>query len=519
MREKREEWDGDPQMERQIITGMIMSPQILREVQRIYREGSLVLPYAATVARWCLDYFEEFKEAPQSHIQDIYRRHKDSFPDESKAALIEEFLCSISSEFVKAKQTNEDYMLKGTEEYFRSRAIYRLEFDLKRKRIAGKIEEAESLISGFTRVARPITTGVDPFRDMEYVADAFNIDNKERMFALPGDLGRMIGPFHRGWFGMIVGSTGRGKTWWLMEIAMRALHKGYNVAFVSMEMTEKQMIRRFYHWIMARPSKRWAGDILLPRLDCVFNQDGSCSHRWRSSRVPLLVGKRKEMPSFSNAQRAGYIVCIRCRAREGYEADYKPAVWYAMQTFEPIDLDEGMRKAGQLSKYLWRGAKLKLLTFPAKTLSIRDLRVMMANWENYEGWNADLVITDYADKMASDEKREKERRHVLEDISSSHKGLALEKNALVFSASQSNTSRDEERDVGSGDFAEAISKKNEIDVGCSLNQLDEEKRRGIMRVKNMKQRHDDFSLSETCMVLQQLKIGKPYITSCLLNRK
>ena len=56
-------------------------------------------------------------------------------------------------------------------------------------------------------------------------------------------------------------------------------------------------------------------------------------------------------------------------------------------------------------------------------------------------------------------------------------------------------------------------KLGEIDIGFSINQTPEEKKQGYYRCGILKQRHDDYSLMDEVMVLSQLKIGRPYISS------
>jgi len=94
-----------------------------------------------------------------------------------------------------------------------------------------------------------------------------------------------------------------------------------------------------------------------------------------------------------------------------------------------------------------------------------------------------------------------------------HKALASERKCLVISASQSNTGRDDEKKIKSGDFAEDIRKRAEVDIAFSLNQTSDQKEKGIMIISPMKIRDDDFNPKMECMVLQQLRIGKPYLDS------
>lgn len=71
---KNERLEGDVQLERQVLIGLITSKVLAREVSQLYRPGSLSVGYIDRVAKWCLEYYQEFKDVPRQHIQDIFRR-------------------------------------------------------------------------------------------------------------------------------------------------------------------------------------------------------------------------------------------------------------------------------------------------------------------------------------------------------------------------------------------------------------------------------------------------------------
>jgi replicative DNA helicase len=138
-------------------------------------------------------------------------------------------------------------------------------------------------------------------------------------------------------------------------------------------------------------------------------------------------------------------------------------------------------------------------------------RAYLHNLEHYENFIPDVIVTDYADKFAPEDKR-LSPRHQLRQIWEEHKALAQERHCLVITASQSSAARTE-KDTKQGDWSEAISKLELVDVGFILNQTPDEKREGLMRVVVAKQRHDDFDILGEVKVLQCYKIGKPYLDS------
>jgi hypothetical protein len=507
-------------MERKIIIAMITSSRFLHEIKPIYTDDSLVLPYTRTVAGWCFDYYKQYKNAPEKHIQDIYELHsKNGRFDQTQAELIEKFLSGLSEEYERLKTFNVDYLIDQTETYFRKQALINLRAELGEAIIGGRIDEGEAIVKGFKRIARPETVGVDPIGDERAIREAFRASSKDTLFRMPGDLGDTIGDFKRGFLVGIVASSKKGKTWHLQEIALRALFSGCSVLFVSFEMSERGMIQRIHQNLCGLPTV--PGEILIPIFDCAQNQNNICTNRRRESSVGLGIGEGR--PTVTQIKPIGkdgkwkakinpkppkeYIPCTACMG----DTDYDPAIWYEIKIKRRLSGSRAVRKGRELTKAFFRNRKLKLIQFPSGSISVSDLRAYLYNLEYYEGFLPDVIVTDYADKMKP-ESTNFSRRESLGNIWEAHKGLAQERRCLVVTASQSNTARTGAK-TGQGSWAEDISKLNLIDIGFALNQTADEKKQNIMNVTVLAQRHTDFDLTEDVMVLQQLRIGRPYLDS------
>lgn len=499
----------DTSIERKIVTGMIISTEYLKNIIPIYKqEYSLTQNYLKSIADWCIEYFNKFEEAPKQHIQDIFLIHKNNNAIDD-IETIELFLSDISDEYAKEPTFNVKYITDLTEKHFRLQALKEFDSKLNLSIIGGNVEEGENLIATFERVAMPETIGIDAFRDFSSIAEAFNKDNGEEMFSMPGDLGRVLGPFGKGYFVMVVAPMGRGKTWWLQEIALRGLFKGYNVLFVSLEMTKNQMIRRIYHRLTGLPIEKYEGNILIPIFDCVNNQDGSCDQ----TKNKFVVMEDGNLINFHDAN-PNYQVCLDCKGRKG--SWFTPTAWYKEVHRDAITEAIAIQKAKRLIDSRLRGGQLKIITPPAYSINMVDLKTIISNFFYYDNWLPKVIVTDYLDKFAPEPGFKHESyRNKLYGTAIAHKALALELDLLIASGSQSNTGRDDNKKVGSGDFAEDIRKKAEIDLGWGLSQTALEKAAGIMNISVIKSRHDDFDVLKNCMVLQNLKIGNPILDSCM----
>ena len=497
----------DSRIERQIVTGLITSDQFIREIKPILKINSLQLPFTRIIATWCLEFFDNHKTCPGKTIQDIFIERKKHDLDSDQADLIEDFLISISDEYERQETFNTGYYLTKAELHLRSTSLQNLSKEITKAVAGGRIEEAEALAKGYERIQRPESKGVDPINDNIIIANAFSEDSGDKLFRLPGAIGDVMGELERGWLFAIVGAAKAGKTWWLMLIALKALFAGYNVIFVSLEMSEKAMIRRIHHYINGLPTRRWAGEMLIPIFDCEHNQKGTCD--WKSKRIGkinLIEGDEGEIPSFDEASKK-YKVCTECMGKK----DFICTSWFKQVTKIELTISQVLKKKQALKRSaLVRGSKFHLVEFPSGTLTMSELRAYLYNLEQYDGFVADVIVTDYADKFKSE--RSGEYRHGINEIWEGHKGLAQDKNALAVTASQSNTARTGKR-IGQGSWAEDIRKLNLIDAGMALNMTPEQKLRGLMEIGIMAQRHDWFDVLGIVNVLHQLKIGRPYLQS------
>lgn len=494
-------------IEREIITGLIIDGDYLRKTLPLIREEYFSLSFARIVAGWCQEYFERYSKAPGRDIQDIFEHQLDSGLDSGQAGLIEHFLSDLSDKYEESEGINWEYLLDKTEKFFRRRALEGLRKDISTAVSRNQIEIAESLVGEFERPSTASLKGIDPFTDLEAIAEAFEKEEHgEILFRLAGDLGKLIGGFERGSLIAILGLMKAGKTWWLQEIALQGLFAGLNVLFVSLEMSQKQMIRRIYHRLTGLPSGRWANrDILVPVFDCLKNQTDECGKRRRTCDERLLTSKNKK-PLFDNAPE-DYLPCSACRG----EKDFQPDSWFRVLQRDELTTERAIKKAKAIIRTKIRGRKFKLLSFPSGTLTIEHLKLELSNLEYYEGFVPDMIVTDYADKFKAKNTKQ-DYRHQLNEIWEDHKALAQEYHCGVFTASQGNTARTGKK-IKQGDWAEDIRKLALIDVAFALNQTPTEKQAGVMRIPVIAHRHEDFDLLQETIVLQSLKIGNPCLDS------
>lgn len=502
----------DSRVERSIITGMVVSTRFLKEIQPILRLDIFQLKFAKTVAEWCIDYYKQYKIAPQKNIESLFLTFKNTLNQE-KGDMVAAFLESISEEYRRAKNYNVDYALDNAERYFRIVSLQQISQKMKELVSRGDIEEGEKLCSNYKRPARQTSIGVNPMIDLKAIREAFSHDTSNNMFSLPGELGKMIGSFQREWLVSVVANSGIGKTWWLMYLANKAALAGFNVLFVTLEMSQNEIIKRVQQYINAGVVKRYEEDILIPVFDCELNQDNSCSLNYRICNEGIKATGDNRLPEFKNVSKE-YVPCSKCRYKDNDA--FRMATWFKKIEKAELSMKEISKKVEKIKRLNFLPDNFRLVHFPMKTLSMRKLETYMDNMEYYEGFIPDLLVTDYVKHFASDEKHD-QKRFDISEVWEGHKMLAQKRKLLAISGHQGNTLRTR-GDVGQGNWAEDISGLHLSDLSITLNQFPEEKERGVMRVSTSKLRSDDYSLLNEAIVLYSYRIGRPYLDSCLRKK-
>lgn len=452
---------GSAVAERQIVTALIVSDQFIKEMCQIIDTTLLKSRFARYVANWCLEYFNTYEKAPNRTIQDIYEARAADL-DEKTAEAIEIFLESISKEFEKVETFNYPYYKKQAETYIREQNLKRLLDESQSDLLQGNIDAVESRIAEFDQIKLVETSGIDLFKDHDKIRYILDNRTEDVIFRFNGVLGDIINESCRGELIALSGPEKRGKSWWLQEIGMLSVLNGFNVAHFSLEMTEQQMIYRQAQYLTGSPSKP---------------DDLKCE-------IPYLTAS----------------------GRVRYRKSTKPVLTSAIAE----------KKIRSLLPMV-RGASLKLVCWPPSSKTIMDVKAQLDLWERTEGFVADAIVVDHADRLAP-RRANIEVRHGIDSIWEDLKGLALERYCLVATATHSKLITASKRITQATASAEDKRKSGHVDRMIGLNQTDEEKMKGLMRLNVLYERNNDGKSHLDVAVLQCLAIGRPYLGSYIQQR-
>lgn len=508
--------DPDKFLERKILIGLIASDQFIRAIAPIWSIHYMQASTAKLLASWCIDYFERYNKSPYQEIDSIFTEKIRDGMDADDIDYVGEILESLSEEYSET-DTNIEYLIDQTRQYFTTQKL-----KLYAESILDRIDEGDIVSAeqeAMTYIPSDdedgISSIVDPFTSAALIREAFTEQN-ETLIKFPKALGQFWNDqLVRGGFVAITGPEKRGKSYWLMEFAMRAMMTGNNVAFFQAgDMTEKQQIRRMAIYLTKRSDReRYCGERYIPCVDCWYHQTDTCDHLDREESDGYLFHDVQEQKLITHdmlmealEEHPDHAPCRNCK-------DIRGAVWLEKQdAVKPLTWKDAYKSMRDWRKRYNR--RFKLVTYPNETLTMQEINNLLNLWERQEDFKPDVILIDYADILAPDQDSARlDGRAQINKIWQRMRRLSQEKQCLLITATQAAASSYEKETITLTDFSEDKRKYAHTTATYSLNQTDEEKKIGIMRLGELMIRESEFDRTRQVKVLQCLQRGRPFIGS------
>ena len=519
MVEKKDEF-----IERNIVTGLIVSTEYVREIHKIWNTEYLESSTARLLASWCIEHFEAYNQAPGKDIEGIYtQKLKDGSVQQEDADSIERILSGLSEEYSR-EHFNVPYLIDQTKLHFQEQKIKKFVKDVRTELLSGSITEAERLACSYLPIVSEDYKSINPFKvSAERVKKAFE-DREKPLIEFPTNKPEMkaLGEFWneqftRDSFVAIMGSEKKGKTFMMMEIAMRGMSSGCHVAlFQAGDMTEDQQLMRFWIYLAKKSNKKkYCVGMWLPELDCKLNQFDNCPNPdfREKEHKSIFKGVENVDKEISEnflikcfQENPNYKACCGCKSFQG-------TVWLKRQeSVNPLTWKEAYKGA-----HHWQHEhrkEFKLCTYSNETLSIMEIKSLLGLWERSEGFVPDVIIVDYADILASDpDCKRLDFRHQQNKIWQRLRALSQDRHCCVVTATQAAASSYGKYSLKETDFSETKTKYAHVTAIYGLNQKPEEKKIGLMRLNAIMVRDEGFVISDHITILQRLQIGRPFLGS------
>lgn len=497
-------------IERRIITGLITSTEYLQEIVPVWRPQYLESVTARTIASWCIEHYQKYHKAPGKDIEGIFAEQMRFLP-KNQIEDIEQILSGLSDEYEET-HFNVQYLLDQTNEYFKEQALRKHAQQIQHAIDTGELSEAERLAFSYQPAEIDDSKIVDPFASATAIRKAFTETNVP-LITFPKALGEFWnGELARDCFVALMAPEKRGKSFWLMELTMRAIRSGCKTIFFQAgDMSENQQRRRLCIYLAGRSNKSHLCKArYIPTLDCWYNQTDTCDEAEREDNYgvfPKGTNQKtvtEEMIIQAIERNPEYKTCRNCPKMKG-------AVWLKWQKeMKPLTWKEAYRES---EKWLAKNSKkLLLATYPNETLTMTEIKARLDILERKEGFVPDVVVIDYADIMATDPDCSRlEKREQINKLWQRLRRLSQEKHCLVLTATQAAATSYKRDSITIEDFSDSKTKHAHVTATFSLNQTAAEKQLGIMRIGKVIVRDDEFDVAKQIHILQHLHRGRPFI--------
>lgn len=258
----------------------------------------------------------------------------------------------------------------------------------------------------------------------------------------------------------------------------------------------------------------YCGEFYSPVLDCLWNQNDTCSRSCRKSSVGTS-GVEIDDPSDIELAPPDYVPCRVCCN----EPFYKGAVWYRKIVVDkPLDWREALTINKKFMKrYSITEQNLRMKSYPADTLTTKEIDRVLEKWLVEDGFEPDVVIADYLDIMAPDPKFIG-TRHAENEKWKSFGKLRHKYNCLVFSPTQADANSYSQDSLNESNFTEDKRKYGHVTGFLTMNQTKKEAELGIMRLGRMFTRQLRATTAQV-VVLQNLQRGMVHLGSFFSHKQ
>jgi replicative DNA helicase len=462
---KRQRYDN--KAERQILIGMIVDDVVLGRIASKYRKNMFKSKYANLIAKWCVNFYKKYEDMPMNQIEHLFESWSAKTNDKDTIKLVAKFLDSLSQDYEElATESNSAYIIDIAGTHFN-----KVKLEKHTEKIQGDIErgltdEAVSTACSFNQIEMGIGESIDVLQDKEAIKECFK-EKGQSLIQYPGAVGKFIKrAMGRDCFVSFMGPEGRGKSFFLEDVAFRGMLQRKKVAyFEAGDMSQNQVMAR----LMARVCKR-----------------------------PIFP---KEFD---------YPITIQNNGDYSVSVDHDERIYKKKLSWQ--DAKKTCKKIMK-NKIKSRDPYLKLSCHPNSTLSVSMIQDRIENWTR-ENWVPDIIVIDYADILLMNGAG-LEGRDLINDTWKKLRSLSQKYHCLVVTATQADASSyDEKGVITRKNFSEDKRKLAHVTGMIGINQTDpEEKDLGVMRLNWIKLRDEDFSEKAVVWVAGCLSIANPIIRS------
>jgi hypothetical protein len=451
--------------ERLVLTGMLVTKQVLGPIAAKWpKEGLFGARWSNLIGTWAVSHYRKYRKAPGPNIVGYFDRWAAENSEKDVTRAVESFLAGLSEDWKRQKeQVNPEYVLDQAGLLFRRVQQVQLKEQLEGLLEDGETEKIDALIRGFRAIEVGIGSGINPVTDTAAVEQAFDTPI-ESIVQYPDALGGFFGTALRR--GAFVGFTGKakgGKSYWLRDLAVRAVQQGRRTAYFEVgDNTQSEVLRLL--------ASRYGG--VPVESDPYFYPTDLGIPSGRN--VVPAVERRKVVPD------------------------------HAMTKQEGLDIYE--RLGEECGK-----DNLMVSCHHNSSINVYGLESILEGWA-VDGWSPDVIVLDYADILAPLEKKTEDR----DQINATWKALrALSQrlNCLLVTATQGDAESYDTHVLKRRNFSGDRRKNDHVTLMVGINQDEKEKREEVFRLNAIHGRTLKFGEEKCVYTAACLAVANPAVLS------
>jgi replicative DNA helicase len=384
------------------------------------------------VMQFIYDYYDQHKESPKDHFYDLFEEREKLIPTKIKERAIE-----LVGRLRHIENSNPKYILNKLHDALKHFRLEEASVEFAQMIANKKYDEARAIITKALREPDKVKQSCYDFlEDKEYIErrqQGKSYDVRTQLKCLD----RLIGGMNFTWLVTFLGATKAGKTWWLMEMAIAAVLQGFNVIFISLEMTKDQIDDRF-----------------------------------------------DQITGFLGTKPNEAVKTMELNHKEWVQVQAQPNTIYDLKAVKKARRNLG-RNGGKLWNVDKSGGKFNAL----------DLESTIDDAEQKSGLLFHVVIVDYLGEMGTPDKRITKKKEIIAANCSLMKAGAKERNQLRITAMQGNRDAMRSATLRSDQMGDAIEPAQISDLILAICQTDAEEKNSIYRIITAEYRHGPKHLS------------------------
>lgn len=441
--------------EMNFLCAFILSEKFCALFCKVFKPAYFENPDYKILVSYIQSYFKKYSRPPKKLVVSYIEKHKNQFENEELYRSLKKTLITSAESIDDLLDKYESQFIIDDAELFIKAAVLRLTMD--EINLALENDDEENAMRIYEKMIIPEVqrSNIVSFEDDLDKQREVLRKNRNLIIQFKNEVGLLVGPLYRGDFLTWVAPTMTGKSWWLMWTAKQCRERGLNVLFLSLEMQEQSILRRFEQMYYRR----------------------------------TLYGEEVSIAKFIQDDDNKYkIIHKKINAAQ----------------LKPEDISQ--LKIKTMGKH--PHGRLKIVCRAG--INIAEVKAILSELKYQNSFVPDVVVLDYADKMTTVRKYNNERE-ILGVIWKDLRDLALSNNILLVTASQTNRAA-WDKHFGREAIAEDSRKLNEVTCAIGIMADKKDRELGLSMLRLLKVR-DGYYENRDAYCSCNYHIGQPVLDS------